>query len=69
MARQISRKTIAPMVAVIRLPQKSGMTCRFELFEQKAADNGANQPDRNVAEQAAPAAENCVRQPARRPDQ
>ncbi len=42
------------------------MTCEIELLEQEAAENRADQPDRDIAENAAAAAEDRVRQPAPR---
>ena len=44
---------MAPMVAVIRLPQKSGITSQLEFLEQEAADNGADQADREIVKHAA----------------
>ncbi len=60
---------MAPMVAVIRLPQKSGIDVQIELLEQEAADDGADQADREVVEKpAASAAEDqLASQPATRP--
>ena len=63
-ARQISKKMMAPMVAVIRLPQKSGMTAMFSLSKREAADNGADQADGEIVQNAAAAAEDLRREPA-----
>ena len=43
-ARQISRKMMAPMVAVIRLPQKSGMTCRLSFSNRKPPTMAPTRP-------------------------
>jgi deoxyribose-phosphate aldolase len=47
-ARQISRNTMAPIVAVIRFPQKSGTTSRRNFSKRKTADDRAHETDGKI---------------------
>ena len=59
-----SKKMTAPMVAVIRLPQKSGMTCRLSFSNRKPPTMAPISPIGEIVEQPAAAAEDLRRQPA-----
>ena len=67
-ARQISRKTMAPMVAVIRLPQKSGMTCRLSFSNRKPPTMAPTRPTARLPKMPPrPPRMTCASQPAIRP--
>ena len=65
MARQIARNTMAPMVATIRLPQKSGITSRWSFSNRKPPTMAPMRPTAEVMKNAARAAEDDFGQPAR----
>lgn len=60
----MNRKITAPMVALMRLPRKSGLIMMPTRGRDRAAEDTANQADGQIAEQTTAAAQDDMRQPA-----